>query len=103
MFSIKVHLSYSHLCVWVNSNIDFIAYDPLSKQKAPKVLADSIVWINQALTEFGIGGLSLRNLIEFLKTALKNSNAAVRSNATTALVTVRLFAGSSKFTDKLSK
>lgn len=50
--------------------------------------------MNQALTEFGIGGLSLRNLIEFLKTALKNSNATVRSSATTALITVKLFAGS---------
>ncbi|GJJ12392.1 hypothetical protein Clacol_006634 [Clathrus columnatus] len=70
-------------------------YEPLSKQKAPKVLADSIAWINQALTEFGIAGLSLRNLIEALKTALKNSNATVRSSATTTLVTVKLFAGSS--------
>ncbi|KAF8504055.1 microtubule associated protein [Hysterangium stoloniferum] len=71
------------------------AYDPLSKQKAPKVLADAITWVNQALTEFGIAGLSLRNLIEFLKAALKNSNAAVRTSATTALVTLRLFAGGS--------
>jgi cytoskeleton-associated protein 5 len=38
----------------------------------------------------------LRSLIEFLKTALKNSNAAVRTSATKTLVTVKLFAGSSK-------
>jgi cytoskeleton-associated protein 5 len=60
------------------------------------VLADSITWMNQALTEFGIAGLSLRNLIEFLKGALKNSNAAVRSSATSTFITVRLFAGASK-------
>ncbi|KAJ7097957.1 microtubule associated protein [Mycena belliarum] len=71
------------------------AYEPLSKQKAPKVLADAITWINTALTEFGIAGLSLRSLIEFLKTALQNSNAAVRTSATKTLVTVKLFAGSS--------
>ncbi|EJF65775.1 ARM repeat-containing protein [Dichomitus squalens LYAD-421 SS1] len=71
------------------------AYEPLSKQKAPKVLADALTWVEQALVEFGIAGLSLRSLIEFLKTALKNSNAAVRTNATKTLVTVRLFAGSS--------
>jgi cytoskeleton-associated protein 5 len=70
-----------------------IAYDPLNKQKAPKMLADSIVWINSALVDFGISGLALRALIEFLKQALKNSNAAVRSSATAALVTLRLFAG----------
>ncbi|KAJ7452458.1 microtubule associated protein [Mycena galericulata] len=71
------------------------AYEPLSKQKAPKVLADAVSWINMALIEFGIAGVSLRNLIEFLKTALQNSNAAVRTSATKTLVTVKLFAGSS--------
>ncbi|KAJ7774790.1 microtubule associated protein [Mycena metata] len=71
------------------------AYEPLSKQKAPKVLADAVSWINTALLEFGIAGLSLRSLIEFLKTALQNSNAAVRTSATKTLVTLKLFAGSS--------
>ncbi|KAI0321641.1 ARM repeat-containing protein [Amylostereum chailletii] len=69
------------------------AYEPLGKTKAPKALADAITWIDSALMEFGIVGLSLRNLIEFLKTALKNSNAAVRTSATKAMVTVKLFAG----------
>ncbi|CAA7271728.1 unnamed protein product [Cyclocybe aegerita] len=80
------------------SSLQFVlgqAYEPLSKQKAPKVVADAITWINAALVDFGIAGLSLRALIEFLKTALQNSNAAVRTNATKALVTVKLFAGSS--------
>ena len=49
------------------------------------------------MVEFGIAGLSLRGLIEFVKTALNNSNAAVRTNATKTLVTVKLFAGSSEF------
>ncbi|KAK7014891.1 cytoskeleton-associated protein 5 [Favolaschia claudopus] len=71
------------------------AYEPLSKQKAPKVLADALTWINTAVSEFGIAGVSLRSLIEFLKTALQNSNAAVRTSATKTLVTVKLFAGSS--------
>ncbi|KIO34814.1 hypothetical protein M407DRAFT_63913 [Tulasnella calospora MUT 4182] len=69
------------------------AYEPMSKQKAPKVLADSIGWVGQALTDFGIAGLTLRNLVGFLKTALGNSNAAVRSAGTSTLVTLRLFAG----------
>lgn len=62
------------------------------------MLADAITWIEQALVDFGIAGLSLRGLIEFLKNALKNSNAAVRTSATKALVTVKLFAGSCEFT-----
>lgn len=65
------------------------------------MLADAVTWIDQALVEFGIAGLSLRGLIEFLKAALSNSNAAVRTNATKTLVTVKLFAGSSEF-DKAS-
>ncbi|KAJ1308957.1 hypothetical protein OPQ81_004640 [Rhizoctonia solani] len=69
------------------------AYDPISKQKAPKVVADSLSWVKQALTDFGVAGLSMRNLIDFLKGCLQNSNAAVRSSATATLVTVRLFAG----------
>lgn len=60
------------------------------------MLADAVTWIDQALVEFGIAGLSLRGLIEFLKSALNNSNAAVRTSATKALVTVKLFAGSSE-------
>jgi cytoskeleton-associated protein 5 len=66
----------------------------MEKQRAPKVLADSVAWIDQALMEFGITGLSLRSLIDFLKVALKHSNAAVRSSGTKTLVTVKIFAGS---------
>ncbi|EIW85215.1 microtubule associated protein [Coniophora puteana RWD-64-598 SS2] len=69
------------------------AYEPLGKQKAPKVLADSLVWVDNAVVEFGVAGVSLRGLIEFLKNALKNANAAVRTNATKTLVTVKLYAG----------
>ena len=72
-----------------------VAYEPLSKQKAPKVLADAITWVNTALTDFGLPGLSLRNLIDFLKAGLQNSNASVRTSATKTLVTLKLFAGSS--------
>jgi cytoskeleton-associated protein 5 len=49
--------------------------------------------MKDALVEFGIAGLSLRPLIGYLQTALKNSNAAVRTSATNTLVTLKLFAG----------
>jgi cytoskeleton-associated protein 5 len=90
-----LYRSYSSRADYRHSS--FSAYEPLSKQKAPKVLADAVTWVNSALIEFGIAGLSLRSLIEFLKAALQNSNAAVRTNATKTLVTVKLFAGSSEF------
>ncbi|KAG0277377.1 Microtubule-associated protein, microtubule dynamics during spindle orientation [Linnemannia exigua] len=69
------------------------SYDPLKKLKAPKALADSLVWINQQLEDFGISGLAIRELIEFLKFALGSANAAVRTNAVTVLGILRRFIG----------
>ncbi len=74
-----------------------IAYDSLAKQKAPKVLADSISWIESAINDFGVAGVSLRGLIDFLKTALGNSNAAVRTSATKTLVKIKIFVGPSAY------
>ncbi|GAA6061591.1 hypothetical protein JCM10212_004341 [Sporobolomyces blumeae] len=79
------------------SSLGFVlsqAYEPMSKQKAPKTLQESYVFVDQALRDFGIaGGLAVRDLIEFLKVGLKHSNAAVRTQATKTLVTLRLFVG----------
>ncbi|GAA5910305.1 hypothetical protein JCM6882_003246 [Rhodosporidiobolus microsporus] len=70
------------------------AYDPMSKQKAVKTLAESFLFVDQLLRDFGLaGGLAVRDLIEFLKVGLKHSNAQVRTNATKTLVTLRLFVG----------
>lgn len=69
------------------------AYEPLSKQKAPKAQADALAWIESSLLDFGIAGLGLRDLIEFLKTGLKSSNASVRAAATKTIVVLKLFAG----------
>ena len=60
------------------------------------MLADSLTWIDAALTEFGVAGVSLRSLIDFLKSALGNSNAAVRTSATKTLVTIKVFVGPSE-------
>lgn len=69
----------------------------MSKQKAPKTLQESYVFVEQALRDFGLaGGLAVRDLIEFLKVGLKHSNAAVRTQATKTLVTLRLFVGPSE-------
>jgi cytoskeleton-associated protein 5 len=71
----------------------FLAYDALNKQKAVKAQADALTWIKQQLTEFGIAGIPLRELIAFVKSALGSPNAAVRSSATSVLVTIRIFVG----------
>lgn len=75
------------------------SYDPLKKLKAPKALADSLVWINQQLEDFGIAGLAIRELIEFLKFALGSANAAVRTNAVSVLGILRRFIGPSTVFD----
>ncbi|KAG0261640.1 Microtubule-associated protein, microtubule dynamics during spindle orientation [Mortierella polycephala] len=69
------------------------SYEPLKKLKAPKGLADSLLWIKQQLEDFGIAGLQVRELIDFLKVALGSANAAVRTNAVTVLGILRRFIG----------
>ncbi|MBW0483744.1 hypothetical protein O181_023459 [Austropuccinia psidii MF-1] len=69
------------------------AFDPISKQKAVKIQAESFLFIDSALIDFGIVGVPVRDLIECLKTGLKSVNAAVRTNATKALVTTKICLG----------
>lgn len=76
----KTHLSQS-------------AYEPMTKQKAPKAQADAMTWVKQSLLEFGIGGLALKDLVSFLKTGLQSANGTVRSSATSTLITLRLYVG----------
>jgi cytoskeleton-associated protein 5 len=63
----------------------------MTKQKAPKAQADALTWIKQAIIDFGLRGIGLKDLINFLKVGLQSSNATVRSSATSTLVTVKLF------------
>ncbi|KAJ3021312.1 Microtubule-associated protein, microtubule dynamics during spindle orientation [Thoreauomyces humboldtii] len=69
------------------------AYDPMKSLKSPKMLADALMWIQGTLLEFGTAGLAVRDLIEFVKTALGNTNPAVRTNAVAVMGTIRLFTG----------
>ncbi|ORX94275.1 ARM repeat-containing protein [Basidiobolus meristosporus CBS 931.73] len=69
------------------------SYESWKKAKSPKVLADSLVWVKETLMEFGIAGLDVRELIEFLKTALGSSNAAVRNNSVSVLGCLHMYVG----------
>ncbi|PWY99806.1 ARM repeat-containing protein [Testicularia cyperi] len=69
------------------------ALGPLGTLKAPKAIADSILWVDQTLLEFGTSGVDVRSLIEYLVTCLKSANAAVRTNATKAIGTLARFLG----------
>ncbi|GAB5588997.1 hypothetical protein Unana1_03897 [Umbelopsis nana] len=69
------------------------AYPMWRKQKSPKVLADSLTWLHSAIMEFGIRGLQIRDVIDFLKFALTNTNASVRTSAVLVLGALRLYIG----------
>ena len=69
------------------------ALGPLGSLKAPKAIADSILWVDQSLLEFGTAGVDVRSLIDYLVTCLKSANAAVRTNATKAIGTLARFLG----------
>ncbi|CAG8520285.1 7962_t:CDS:10 [Acaulospora colombiana] len=69
------------------------AYEPLRKAKSPKILADNLTWMHGAIMEFGIAGLQIRELIDFLKFCLSSSNASVRTNSVTVLGALRIYVG----------
>ncbi|EST07076.1 CLASP N-terminal domain protein [Kalmanozyma brasiliensis GHG001] len=69
------------------------ALGPLGALKAPKAIADSILWVDQTLLEFGTAGVDVRSLIDYLVNCLKSANAAVRTNATKAIGTLARFLG----------
>lgn len=68
-------------------------YETLNKQKSPKFIADALLWMNTTLREFAISGINIRDLIQFLKSTLGNTNNTVRSNSVTVLTTIRQFSG----------
>ena len=69
------------------------ALKPLSQLKAPKGIADSLTWIEQAILEFGFQGVDVRSLVDHLVECLKSANAAVRTNATKVFGTVARYVG----------
>ncbi|RKP24750.1 armadillo-type protein, partial [Syncephalis pseudoplumigaleata] len=68
-------------------------YEPIKKQRAPKAQADALAWMQAILGDFGVRGLSVRDLIDFCKGMLGSTNAAVRANAISLLGVIRMFAG----------
>ncbi|KAI9595885.1 armadillo-type protein [Syncephalis fuscata] len=68
-------------------------YDSIKSQKAPKAQSDALLWMQTTLSDFGIRGLAIRDLIEFAKSLLSSTNAAVRTNSIALLGVIRMFAG----------
>jgi cytoskeleton-associated protein 5 len=68
-------------------------YEPLKKAKSPKILSDAVNWIHQSLMEFGIKGVAVRDLVEFAKVVLGNTNQAARNSGVLVLTALRIFVG----------
>jgi len=69
------------------------ALTPLGNIKAPKAIADSLLWVNESILAFGTSGVDVKSVIEYLLTCLKSANAGVRTNATTVIGTLARFLG----------
>eukprot|EP00899_Mesostigma_viride_P007986 jgi/Mesvir1/17189/Mv07609-RA.2 len=71
----------------------FQVYKTVRSHKNPKVPAEAINWMASALRAFGLQGIALKPLIDFLKEMLASTNAPVRAAAIRALGTLYTFLG----------
>ncbi|TPX36658.1 hypothetical protein SmJEL517_g01345 [Synchytrium microbalum] len=69
------------------------AIESLKPQKSPKVLQESLTWMQQALLQFGTTGVATRDIVDFVKSALANKDAQVRTAGVSVLGSLRMFAG----------
>ncbi|KAJ3254119.1 Microtubule-associated protein, microtubule dynamics during spindle orientation [Boothiomyces macroporosus] len=69
------------------------AYPTIKQMKAPKIIADTLLWINQSIKEFGTAGLSVKNLVGLCKEMLNSPSAPVKTQALGILATLRQFVG----------
>lgn len=64
-------------------------------QKSPKVLQESLLWLANAMKEFGFLNMNVKSLIDNSKKALASSNPGVRTAAISLVGTLYLYMGSS--------
>ncbi|KAK3702253.1 hypothetical protein QZH41_019815, partial [Actinostola sp. cb2023] len=63
-------------------------------QKNPKVIAESLNWLGEAIKEFGFK-IDLKPHIQFIKDCLTNTNPAVRTSAINLLGVLHMYVGAS--------
>ncbi len=64
------------------------------KLKTPKGQTEALGWVRQALLDFGLVGVPVKDLINYFKIGLGNTQAPVRAAAIQALVVVKMTMGS---------
>ena len=67
----------------------------LFEGKNPKNQENLLDWLSQAIKEFGFQGIDMKFILNFIKSSLQNSNAAVRSGSYKLIGTIYMYAGPS--------
>ncbi|KAG4099233.1 ARM repeat-containing protein [Neocallimastix lanati (nom. inval.)] len=68
-------------------------YNTIKETNNPKTIADSFMWINSNLLDFGCDGIDISELINILKIGFNHSAPACRKNAIAVIATLRMFCG----------
>lgn len=67
----------------------------LVEGKNPKNQEQALLWLAQAIKEFGYQGMDTKTLIGYIKTSLQNSNPAVRVAAIQLISVIYMYLGAS--------
>lgn len=59
----------------------------------PKIIIESLAWIENTISDYGIFDLDIRSIVNFCKDSYQNTNPHVRTNATNLLVLLRRYVG----------
>ncbi|CAD7700615.1 unnamed protein product [Ostreobium quekettii] len=63
------------------------------KHKNPKILAETLNWMGQAIGEFGLQPMNVKSLLEWVQTDVNSTNAQVRNSAVQLLGVLHRFVG----------
>ena len=74
--------------------IIFLLRKAIGDHKNPKVIAEGLGWLSRALEEFGMAGVTVKDLVEWMRKALDSSNPTVRSSAIKVLGVIHRTVGS---------
>jgi hypothetical protein len=67
------------------------SFESIKLMKAPKTIAECLLWISQSIKNTGIAGLKIKEIVMFAKNYLSNASAAVRANSISILVAIRQY------------
>jgi cytoskeleton-associated protein 5 len=85
------------LMMYVESTSTQLVFSQIIKRsssfKNPKILAECISWMTDAITAFGLVTVNMKAVIDFLKSSLESTNPAVKSAAVQLTATLTKYCG----------